>query len=126
METVNWFPIMYLSCGLGTRFGKNTLYLWTYCPRPSTHGLSSLFHWVYTSPTNVDGLYTLFFWAFQATNSADNSKVEFRWCYNNLNSIFIMKTMLLQLVDGERNPFAYSWIQKNQTRHHDESGLKTK
>ena len=37
-----------------------------------------------------------------------------------------MKLMLLQLWAVERSQFGYSWIQKNQTRHRDESGLKTK
>lgn len=40
--------------------------------------------------------------------------------------LFIIKIILLQLWVVERNPFAYSWTQKNQTRHRDESGLKTK
>ena len=96
METI----ISSLQCiylGIRHAFGKNSLYLWTYCSRQHEWGFDTVFRWFYASTTDVDELWTLFFWVYLSHHSTDNSKVEFRWCYNQLISIFIMKIILLQL-----------------------------
>ena len=102
METI----ISFLQCiylGVRHAFGKNGLYLWTYCSRYHEWGFDIVFRWYNWSPTDVDELWTLFFWRYSSRHSADDSKVGFRWCYNNLNSIFIMKLIQLQL----GRPFGY-------------------
>ena len=96
METI----ISSLQCiylGICHAFGKNPLYLWTYCSSQHEWGFDIIFRWNNWSPTDVDELHPFFFWVYLSHHSTDNSKVEFRWCYNNINSIFIMKIILLQL-----------------------------
>ena len=95
METI----ISFLQCiylWIWHAFGKNSLYLWTYCSRQHEWGFDTVFRWYNWNPTDVDELHPLFFWTYSTHHSADDSKVGFRWCYNNLNSFFIMKTILLQ------------------------------
>ena len=94
METV----ISFLQCiylGIWHAFGENSISLWTYCSSQHKWGFDTVFRWFYASPTDVDELWTLFFWSYLSHHSADDSKVGFRWCYNNLNSIFIMKTIVI-------------------------------
>ena len=95
METV----ISFLQCiylAVLDAFGKNTLYLWTYCSSITSGRFDMVFHWCYNNPNSI------FIMKIIVTVGVGELKP---------NTLF--------------HQFIYSWIRKNQTHHLDESGFKT-